>query len=70
MSVSLATPWRCTIRGADHDPRQATRPLRIVMIGHLVHHRAQLGIYLRLLDVPIPGMYGPFADDLAGQAKR
>ena len=29
----------------------------------IVHHRAQLGVFLRLLDVPIPGSYGPSADD-------
>jgi len=28
-----------------------------------VHHRAQLGVFLRLLDIPIPGSYGPSADD-------
>jgi uncharacterized damage-inducible protein DinB len=32
-------------------------------INHLVHHRAQLGVYLRLNEIPIPGMYGPSADD-------
>lgn len=32
----------------------------------LVHHRAQLGVYLRLLDIPIPGVYGPSADEQAG----
>ena len=32
-------------------------------ISHLVHHRAQLGIYLRLVDVPVPQMYGPTADE-------
>ncbi len=32
-------------------------------ISHLVHHRAQLGVYLRLLDIPVPQMYGPTADD-------
>lgn len=31
-----------------------------------IHHRAQLGVYLRLLDVPIPGSYGPSADEMAG----
>jgi uncharacterized damage-inducible protein DinB len=36
--------------------------LRHMGINHLVHHRAQLGVYLRLLDVPIPGSYGPSAD--------
>jgi uncharacterized damage-inducible protein DinB len=29
----------------------------------IVHHRAQLGVYLRLLDIPIPGVYGPSADE-------
>ena len=32
-------------------------------INHLVHHRAQLGVYLRLNDIAIPGMYGPSADE-------
>lgn len=32
-------------------------------ISQIVHHRAQLGVYLRLLDIPIPGSYGPSADD-------
>jgi len=34
------------------------------VIGHLIHHRGQLGVYLRLLDKPIPGMYGPSADEM------
>jgi uncharacterized damage-inducible protein DinB len=38
---------------------------RRIAINHLVHHRAQLGVFLRLNGVPIPGMYGPSADDLA-----
>lgn len=37
--------------------------LRRVFLNHLIHHRGQLSVYLRLLDVPIPGMYGPSADD-------
>ncbi|OLD26800.1 MAG: hypothetical protein AUJ04_05350 [Acidobacteria bacterium 13_1_40CM_3_55_6] len=35
---------------------------RFVM-NHLIHHRAQLGVYLRLLDVPVPSIYGPSADE-------
>jgi len=31
--------------------------------SHLVHHRGQLSVYLRLLDIPVPGMYGPSADE-------
>jgi uncharacterized damage-inducible protein DinB len=37
--------------------------LRRMMLSHMIHHRAQLGDYYRLLDVPVPGMYGPSADD-------
>jgi len=33
-------------------------------LNHLVHHRAQLGVYLRLNGIPIPGMYGPSADEM------
>ena len=42
-------------------PRAAV--LRMMIISHLIHHRAQLGVYLRLNDVAIPGMYGPSADE-------
>jgi uncharacterized damage-inducible protein DinB len=35
-------------------------------IRHLVHHRAQLTVYLRMLDIPVPPTYGPTADDRAG----
>ncbi len=38
--------------------------IRSWMINHQIHHRGQLSVYLRLLDIPIPGMYGPSADDL------
>ena len=33
-------------------------------ISHIAHHRAQLGVYLRQLDIPVPGMYGPSADEM------
>ncbi len=39
--------------------------LRSMVMNHLVHHRAQLGVYLRLLDIAVPGMYGPSADEAA-----
>lgn len=38
--------------------------LRSTMLDHIIHHRAQLGVYLRLNDVEIPGMYGPSADEM------
>jgi uncharacterized damage-inducible protein DinB len=34
------------------------------VISHMIHHRAQLGVYLRLLDKKVPGMYGPSADEM------
>lgn len=34
-----------------------------ITLSQIIHHRAQLGVFLRLLDVPIPGSYGPSADD-------
>jgi uncharacterized damage-inducible protein DinB len=36
---------------------------RSFVMNHLVHHRAQLGVYLRMNDVPLPAMYGPSADE-------
>ncbi len=38
--------------------------IRSMVLNHIVHHRAQLSVYLRLLDIPIPGMYGPSADEM------
>jgi uncharacterized damage-inducible protein DinB len=46
-----------------------TESIRVVVrqhINHLVHHRGQLTVYLRLLDVPIPSIYGPTADEKWG----
>jgi uncharacterized damage-inducible protein DinB len=49
-------------------PRLAV--LRGMVMNHLIHHRAQLGVYLRLNDIAIPGMYGPSADEAPwGQAQ-
>jgi uncharacterized damage-inducible protein DinB len=42
-------------------PRPAV--FRGFIMSHSIHHRAQLGVYLRLLDVPVPSIYGPSADE-------
>jgi uncharacterized damage-inducible protein DinB len=54
-----------TLRSGDHVIMQAPRAamVRSVGISHLIHHRGQLSLYLRLLDVPMPGMYGGSADE-------
>jgi uncharacterized damage-inducible protein DinB len=37
--------------------------IRTMFFNHLIHHRAQLGVYLRLNDIPVPATYGPSADE-------
>lgn len=37
--------------------------LRSVLTNHFIHHRGQLSVYLRMLDIPVPGIYGPSADE-------
>lgn len=37
--------------------------LRSMLMNHIIHHRGQLTVYLRLLNIPVPGMYGPSADE-------
>ena len=55
-----------TLRRGDHVivamPKAAV--LRSMVLSHQYHHRGQLTVYLRLLDVPVPGLYGPSADDM------
>lgn len=43
-------------------PRAAV--IRSMAMNHLIHHRGQLSVYLRLLNIPVPGMYGPSADEM------
>lgn len=61
--ATLTQPWQLR-RGEQvlqTMPRVAV--IRAMGINHMVHHRAQLSVYLRLLDVPLPPMYGPTADE-------
>ena len=66
------TAGREALAGATDDHLAATVPalnmtrlaiLRERMLSHMIHHRGQLTVYLRLLDVAVPGMYGPSADE-------
>jgi len=56
-------PW--TLKQGDHEvftmPKAAV--LRSFVMNHLIHHRGQLTVYLRLRDVPLPSIYGPTADE-------
>jgi uncharacterized damage-inducible protein DinB len=55
-----------TFRNGDHIFFTMSRKvaLRSLAFNHLIHHRGQLSVYLRLLDIPVPGMYGPSADEM------
>jgi uncharacterized damage-inducible protein DinB len=59
---TLEEPW--ILRNGDFIIDESTKAESIRMAYcQTVHHRAQLGVFLRLLDVPIPGSYGPSADE-------
>jgi hypothetical protein len=60
---TLAAPWRLKLRGQTRLERPKADALRDFTLSHLVHHRGQLSVYLRLLDVPVPRAYGPTADE-------
>ena len=59
----LRKPWRlCWGERVIVDaPRMVL--YRTMFLNHMVHHRAQLGVYLRLLNLPVPGLFGPSADE-------
>ena len=59
----LEATW--TLRWGDKVISTGTRALlyRSMFFNHLIHHRGQLTVYLRLLDIPVPGLYGPSADE-------
>lgn len=60
---ALAETW--TLRAGDHVILSAQKGmlLRTLALSHMAHHRAQLGVYLRLRGVAVPGTYGPSADE-------
>jgi len=59
----LASTWTLTNNGkvVMAAPRGAV--LRSILLNHGYHHRGQLSVYLRMLDVPLPSIYGPSADE-------
>lgn len=61
--ADLTAPWKFSF--GDHVISNGPRSLayRHMCFNHLLHHRAQLSVYLRLNDVPVPGLYGPSADE-------
>jgi uncharacterized damage-inducible protein DinB len=56
-------PWRLKVAGRVRFERTRADALRDFTLSHQIHHRGQLSVYLRLLEVPVPGSYGPTADE-------
>ena len=59
----LASPWSLTKNGRVVMSVPRIGFLRSVLMNHVYHHRGQLSVYLRMLDVPVPSIYGPSADE-------
>jgi len=55
--------WRLTLRGSEVFTIPRGGLLRSLLFNHWYHHRGQLSVYLRLLDVPVPVIYGRSADE-------
>jgi uncharacterized damage-inducible protein DinB len=55
--------WKLLAGGQEIFTMPRVACIRGMVMNHLIHHRAQLGVYFRLLDVAVPGLYGPSADE-------
>ncbi|MGH9256134.1 MAG: DinB family protein [Vicinamibacterales bacterium] len=63
--AELMASWSLKRNGKTIFSMPKAAVLRSFVFSHLIHHRAQLTVYLRLLDVPVPSIYGPSADEPA-----
>ena len=60
--ADMGVPWTLKSRGTTIFTMPRVAVLRSFVMNHSIHHRAQLGVYLRLRDIPLPSSYGPTAD--------
>ena len=60
---AMMQPWSLLAEGNAIFTMPRIACLRGMLLNHLVHHRGQLTVYLRMNDVPVPGLYGPSADE-------
>jgi uncharacterized damage-inducible protein DinB len=61
--AQLSAPWTLKSDGQVMLTMPRFAVLRGFVLSHLIHHRAQMTVYLRLNDVPVPSIYGPSADE-------
>jgi hypothetical protein len=55
--------WTLSANGKEIFSMPRIALVRSILLNHSIHHRGQLSVYLRLLDIPVPAVYGPSADD-------
>jgi uncharacterized damage-inducible protein DinB len=60
---ALDANWRMTFQGKEVFTISRIDLIRSIMLNHWYHHRGQLSVYLRLLDLPVPSIYGPSGDE-------
>ena len=61
--AKMQAMWRLQDKGKDLLAMPRVAVVRAIMLNHWYHHRGQLQVYLRLLNVPVPSVYGPTADE-------
>lgn len=59
----MLAPWSLMAGGQTVMTMPRAAVVRTFVMNHIIHHRAQLTVYLRMNDVPVPGLYGPSADE-------
>jgi uncharacterized damage-inducible protein DinB len=60
---TLMQPWRLRNGEQIYFEMPKAVVMRSMVMNHIIHHRGQLAVYLRMLDVPVPSIYGPSADE-------
>jgi uncharacterized damage-inducible protein DinB len=61
--AELMKSWKLLAGGQEVFTMPRIACIRGMCLNHMIHHRAQLGVYYRLLGIPVPGLYGPSADE-------
>ncbi|MGA2990056.1 MAG: DinB family protein [Candidatus Korobacteraceae bacterium] len=64
----LGVAWTLKVGGKAIFTMPRFAVFRAMVMSHMIHHRAQLGVYLRVTEIEIPGMYGPSADEMKPSA--
>jgi uncharacterized damage-inducible protein DinB len=59
----LGKRWALRMGGQELFAGPREEVIRTLILNHIIHHRGQLSVYLRLLDIPVPSIYGPSADE-------